>query len=178
MQSLDTEPSREATEQGKEARAAAIQAFALGLLETRKEAIEAIRALRYGGNEYFWINDMKPVMVMHPIKPELEGKDLSENKDPAGLRLFVEFVNVVKANGAGFVMYLWPKPGSDTPVPKVSYVEGFEPWGWIIGSGVYVDNVRTTIASRVARAGAGTAGGTAPACCPWSGGIWSGRSRC
>lgn len=116
--------------------------------EARKGAIAAVRALRYSGNEYFFITDMQPKMVMHPIKPDLEGKELSENKDPTGKKLFMEFVSVVKANGAGSVDYLWPKPGSEQPVLKVSYVKGFEPWGWIIGSGVYVDTVNATIASR------------------------------
>ena len=116
--------------------------------EAKQRALAAIKALRYSGSEYFWVNDMHPTMVMHPIKPELDGKDLTENKDPTGKHLFVEFVNTVKAGGAGFVSYLWAKPGSDQPVPKVSYVKGFAPWGWIVGSGVYVDNVRATIVER------------------------------
>jgi methyl-accepting chemotaxis protein len=124
--------------------------------EAKQRALAALRAMRYSGNEYFWVNDMTPKMIMHPIKPDLEGKDLSDNKDPNGLHLFVEFVNVVKAQGAGFVVYMWPKPGNDKPVQKVSYVKGFEPWGWIIGSGVYVDTVDTTIAKRVMNAGLGT----------------------
>ncbi len=112
-------------------------------------AMQAIRTLRYSGNEYFWINDMHPRMVMHPIKPEMDGSDLSQNKDPNGKRLFVEFVNTVKAGGAGFVNYYWPKPGSDEPVQKISYVKGFAPWGWVIGSGVYVDSVEATIRDRM-----------------------------
>jgi methyl-accepting chemotaxis protein len=124
--------------------------------EAQQRAQAAIRSMRYSGVEYFWINDMQPKMVMHPIRPELEGKDLSDNKDPTGQRLFVEFVHTVKAKGAGFVMYLWPKPGSDKPVQKVSYVKGFEPWGWIVGSGVYLDNVDTTISGRFVNAGLGT----------------------
>ncbi|MDL2358221.1 MAG: cache domain-containing protein, partial [Pseudomonadota bacterium] len=115
----------------------------------QKMALDALRSLRYSGNEYFWVNDMTPVMIMHPIKPELETKDLSQNKDPEGKFLFVEFVNVVKASGAGSVEYMWPKPGSDTPVRKVSYVKGYAPWGWVIGSGVYVDTVEATIRHRV-----------------------------
>ncbi|HWV64012.1 MAG TPA: methyl-accepting chemotaxis protein, partial [Oxalicibacterium sp.] len=99
--------------------------------------------------EYFWINDMHPTMVMHPISPALEGKDLTENKDPTGKHLFVEFVKVVKADGAGFVPYLWAKPGSTKPVPKISYVKGFAPWGWIIGSGIYLDTVQATILERL-----------------------------
>ncbi|MDP2256531.1 MAG: cache domain-containing protein, partial [Polaromonas sp.] len=111
--------------------------------------MQAIRGLRYSGTEYFWINDMQPRMLMHPINPALEGKDLSGNKDPTGKHLFVEFVTTVKASGAGFVPYMWAKPGNDQPVPKVSYVKGFAPWGWIIGSGVYVDTVEAAILSRL-----------------------------
>ncbi|MGZ3238168.1 MAG: methyl-accepting chemotaxis protein [Burkholderiaceae bacterium] len=109
--------------------------------DAKRAALEEIKILRYSGTEYFWINDMQPRMVMHPIKPELDGKDLAENKDPTGKHLFVDMVNTVKANGAGFVFYMWPKPGSDSPVEKVSYVKGFAPWGWVIGSGVYQDTV-------------------------------------
>ncbi|WP_343630142.1 methyl-accepting chemotaxis protein [Roseateles sp.] len=109
--------------------------------EARKQAAAEIGRIRYSGNEYIWINDMTPKMVMHPIKPELNDKDLSGNKDPNGLKLFVAFVDTVKAQGAGFVDYLWPKPGSSDPEPKRSYVSGFKPWGWVIGSGVYTDDV-------------------------------------
>ena len=116
--------------------------------QAKEQAMQAIRGLRYSGSEYFWINDMQPRMLMHPISPALENKDLSSNKDATGKQLFVAFVDTVKADGAGFVNYLWAKPGSDKPVPKVSYVKGFEPWGWIIGSGVYVDTVQATIMSR------------------------------
>ncbi|MDT0165674.1 methyl-accepting chemotaxis protein [Actinotalea sp. AC32] len=110
--------------------------------EAQAAAVEAVRGLRYAGEEYFWINDMTPTMVMHPVKPELDGTDLTENVDPDGKHLFVEFVEVVRADGAGFVDYQWPKPGAEAPQPKVSYVTGYEPWGWVIGSGVYVDDVR------------------------------------
>ncbi len=86
---------------------------------------------------------MQPKMIMHPIKPKINGTDLSDIKDPDGKLLFVAFVDMVKAEGAGNVPYLWPKPGSDAPVQKVSFVKGFEPWGWIIGSGIYVDDIDT-----------------------------------
>ena len=109
--------------------------------QAQQQAIAAVKALRYEGSEYFWINDMQPAMIMHPIKPELDGKNLSAMADPNGKKLFVEFVDEVKRNGAGFVAYYWPKPGADRPVPKISYVKGFAPWGWVIGSGIYVDDV-------------------------------------
>jgi methyl-accepting chemotaxis protein len=125
--------------------------------EAQQRAMEAMRPLRYSGNEYFWVNDMVPRMLMHPIRPELQGQDLSGNKDPSGKLLFVEFVNVVKRQGEGFISYLWPKPGSDKPVEKVSYVKGFAPWGWVIGSGVYTDTVQATFLQRLAQAGGITA---------------------
>jgi methyl-accepting chemotaxis protein len=109
--------------------------------EARAQAAAQIGKIRYSGAEYLWINDMGPRMVMHPIKPELNGKDLSGNKDPDGKALFVEFVQTVKAQGSGYVDYLWPKPGASQPEPKRSYVAGFAPWGWVIGSGVYIDDV-------------------------------------
>ncbi|MCP4994877.1 MAG: methyl-accepting chemotaxis protein [Gammaproteobacteria bacterium] len=106
-------------------------------------ALKTIEALRYDETNYFWINDMHHKMVMHPIKPKLNGKDLSDLKDPSGKKLFVAFVDTVKSQGAGHVLYLWPKPGSEDPQQKISYVKGFKPWGWIIGSGIYVDDIDT-----------------------------------
>ncbi|MBF0214377.1 MAG: cache domain-containing protein [Magnetococcales bacterium] len=117
--------------------------------EAQTAAREAIKRLRFGEKDYFWINDFKPAMVMHPFKPELDGKDLSGFKDPAGTHLFVEMVKVVQADGAGFVPYLWPRPGQDKPVAKLSFVKGFEPWGWIVGSGIYVDDVEAAIHKRI-----------------------------
>jgi methyl-accepting chemotaxis protein len=111
----------------------------------RKAAAARISKLRYGNGDYFWINDLGPRMIMHPLKPELNGQDLSDNKDPNGLRLFVEFANVVKKQGSGFVEYQWPKPGKDAPQPKLSFVTGFEPWGWVIGTGVYIDDLHAQL---------------------------------
>jgi methyl-accepting chemotaxis protein len=117
--------------------------------DAKRNAMETIKTMRYSGKEYFWINDMQPHMIMHPFKPELDGKDLSENKDPTGKKLFVEMVNTVKAKGDGFVFYMWSKPDSQDLGQKVSYVKGFAPWGWIIGSGVYLDSVQETFISRL-----------------------------
>ncbi len=111
--------------------------------QAQKSAIGVIKTLRYEGENYFWINDMHPNMVMHPFKPELDGKDLSNVADPAGKKLFVAFVDGVKKNGAGFVPYLWPKPNFAQPVSKISFVQGFAPWGWVVGSGIYLDDVET-----------------------------------
>jgi methyl-accepting chemotaxis protein len=110
--------------------------------EAQRMALAAVRGMRYDANEYFWINDMTPVMLMHPMKPELEGKELSGMKDPNGFAMFEAFTDMVRRNDKGFVGYQWPRPGADKPVDKISYVMGFKPWGWVIGSGVYVDDIR------------------------------------
>jgi methyl-accepting chemotaxis protein len=120
---------------------AASQKSDIAVADAQKRAMTRVAALRYGNNDYFWINDMQPRMVMHPMKPELNGSDLSANKDPNGKALFVDFVNVVRKDGAGFVPYEWPKPGFERPQPKLSYVVGFAPWNWVIGTGVYIDDL-------------------------------------
>lgn len=108
---------------------------------SKADALKMVKVLRYGKSGYFWINDFYPNMIMHPFAPALEGKSLRENKDPNGVYLFREFVKVCEENGEGFVFYSWPKPGFDKPQPKLSYVKAFKHWGWIIGSGVYIDDI-------------------------------------
>ncbi len=117
-------------------------------------ALAAIRAIRYGDDDYIWVQDHVPNVIMHPIRGDLEGKNVGEVKDPNGNFLFRNFVEVVKKNGSGFVPYLWPKPGFDKPVEKISFVRGFEPWGWIIGSGVYIDDVNAELLRNATQFGA------------------------
>ena len=120
--------------------------------EAQKQAMEVVRGLRYDGQEYFWINDQTPVMLMHPMNAKLEGQNLSGFKDPDGKALFNEMVAITRSQGAGQVDYRWPKPGATDPVPKISYVELFQPWGWIIGSGVYVDDVQVEFRAQAVKA--------------------------
>lgn len=115
--------------------------------DAKQMAKMTIKDMRYDQNDYFWINNTEPRMVMHPIKPEMDGTDISQNADPSGKRFFVEMVRVCQSQGAGFVDYYWPKPGSPKPVPKISYVKLFPEWGWIIGSGIYVDDVQAEMSS-------------------------------
>ena len=109
--------------------------------EAQALAKAAIAQMRYGKNDYFWINDMAANVVMHPIKPELDGKSGGAIRDPNGVAVFELFVKKVRDDKAGFVDYLWPKPGKDVPVEKISYVKGFEAWGWVVGSGLYTDDL-------------------------------------
>jgi methyl-accepting chemotaxis protein len=120
---------------------AAAQKGDIAVADAQKRALTRVAALRYGNNDYFWVNDMRPHMVMHSLKPEMNGNDLSTYKDPNGKLLFVDMVNIVRKDGAGFVPYEWPKPGFDRPQPKLSYVVGFAPWDWVIGTGVYIDDL-------------------------------------
>lgn len=114
--------------------------------EAKEKAKTIIKQLTYNTDDYFWINNTEPRMIMHPVKPELDGKMLDQNKDPNGIFIFNEMVSVTKANGSGFVNYMWPKPGYEKPQPKVSFVKLYKPWGWIVGSGIYVDDVEEHIA--------------------------------
>jgi len=109
--------------------------------EARTRALTAISKLRYDSSNYFWLNDYQAKMIMHPIKPALDGKDLANFTDPSGKKIFTEMVQMVKSNGEGFVPYQWPKPGAEKAVDKISFVKGFKPWQLIIGSGVYIDDV-------------------------------------
>ncbi|HOP64788.1 MAG TPA: cache domain-containing protein [Spirochaetota bacterium] len=118
----------------------------------KKTALEIIGSLRYEGAEYFWVNDSTlpyPKMIMHPIKPELDGKTMEgESYNVAmGIKknLFQAMAEICLRDNEGFVDYLWPRPGESKPVPKISYVKFFKEWNWIIGSGVYTDKVNEEI---------------------------------
>jgi methyl-accepting chemotaxis protein len=108
----------------------------------QQQALNTVRGLRYDQNDYFWINDLGPKMIMHPANPKLDGQDLSGIRDPDGFALFNEMVTLAKAQGAGIIDYRWPKPGASEPVEKTSYIQLFKPWGWVIGSGVYIDDMQ------------------------------------
>jgi methyl-accepting chemotaxis protein len=114
--------------------------------QAQAAALSTLKRMHYDGKEYFWVNDLLPRMIMHPAKPELDGKDLRQTADPDGRFPFVEFVKAAERNPDGdFVAYRWPKPGSDTPQPKVSFVKKFAPWGWVIGTGAYQTDIWAAI---------------------------------
>jgi methyl-accepting chemotaxis protein len=120
---------------------------AMPTADARKSAMDAIKTMRYEGNEYFWLKDNKGMMIMHPINPALDGKDLLGMKDKAGKLFFKEMVDKANSKGEGFVEYMWPKPGNPEPVPKISYVKLHKEWGWIVGSGIYIDDVEKEISA-------------------------------
>ncbi|MBC7004162.1 methyl-accepting chemotaxis protein [Photobacterium sp. BZF1] len=109
--------------------------------EAQQRAISALDAMRYGDNGYFMVYDMNSTMVHHPISPHLNGRDLSGLKDINGVLIVHEQVEAAK-QGGGFVTYHWQKAGPDeTPYPKIAYSLPFQPWGWVLNTGLYVDDV-------------------------------------
>ncbi len=127
-----------------------VQSGEISIEVAQKRAIKSIRELRYGPDDSscFWIINQKPEMIMHPYRTDLENHDLSGFTDPDGNHLFVEMVDIVEENDAGFVEYTWQwNDQSERLEKKVSYVMGFGPWNWIVGTGIYMIDVEETAAS-------------------------------
>ncbi len=122
--------------------------------EAQAAALAAMDHLRYEGSEYLWVHRLADsTMLAHPNR-KLIGTAVADMKDPDGLLVFQEFNRVVREQGKGFIYYLWPKPGQTEPVRKLSYVQGFAPWGWVIGSGIYIDDVGAVFRARAVSFGA------------------------
>lgn len=111
--------------------------------EARREALARLRDVRYGEDGYFLVINSKPEMVMHPIKPSMNGKDLSELADADGRHHYITFASAAQAPQGGFVNYVFPRPHV-TPVKavdKLGYVVRYAPWDWIIATGAYMDDI-------------------------------------
>ncbi len=118
--------------------------------QAQKEAAFIISDMKYGEDfkDYFWITDTTPNMIMHPYRPQMNGMNLANYSDAGGKKFFIEIVEIVKKEKHGFIDYKWQwKDDSLIVVPKLSYVKGYEPWGWIIGTGIYVEDVKKEISS-------------------------------
>ncbi len=118
--------------------------------EAQARAIREIEVMRYGQGlkDYFWINDMSGFMIRHPYRKDLVGQNIINMVDSSGKYYMREFLSVVKTSGKGFVDYLWQ--WQDDPsriVPKLSHVRGFKPWGWIIGTGMYLQDMSAKMAA-------------------------------
>ena len=116
--------------------------------QAQKQVVEQIKNMHYGpeSKDYFWINDTTPRMIFHPYRNDLNGKDLSNYTDLDGKKVFIEIVKAVSETGSGFVSYKWQEnDNSSLIIPKISYVKEFAPWGWIIGTGIYVEDIETEI---------------------------------
>jgi signal transduction histidine kinase/CheY-like chemotaxis protein len=112
--------------------------------ESQERLVERVRGMRYGDDlkDYFWILDMDYIMIMHPYLPETEGSSMKDYKDPNGNTPFFAMVELVRQNKSGYVEYLWQLRDIEEDIQKkISYVELFEPWHWIIGTGVYYSDI-------------------------------------
>ncbi|SBS32299.1 Methyl-accepting chemotaxis protein 4 [Marinomonas aquimarina] len=118
------------------------QAPIIGEAQAKEQALNALAALRYGEGGYFWVNDYQHTLLMHPLKPQLNGKDVTNTKDASGNYHWQAMVSTVKAKGEGYVEYTYKGPQVDTPEDKVSYVKGLNDWGWVVGSGVFFTDVQ------------------------------------
>ncbi|HYI69771.1 MAG TPA: bacteriohemerythrin [Skermanella sp.] len=107
----------------------------------KRAALEAISILRYDGNNYFWVNSLDGILLQHPNLPARIGKSVLDLRDADGMAMFAEFCEVARTEGGGFVHYNWLKPGASVASPKISYVTRIPGWDWVIGTGIYVDDV-------------------------------------
>ncbi|MBI4797848.1 MAG: cache domain-containing protein [Desulfarculus sp.] len=131
-----------------------VESGALGLAEAQARARARVREFRYGpGNkDYFWVIGLDLRTVAHPYRPDHEGQDQSGLTDVKGKRFMVEAVELAKTQGEGFFSYHWQWQDDPTRVEeKLSYAKLFEPWGWVVGSGVYLGDVHQEIAQLTRR---------------------------
>ncbi|HYH38657.1 MAG TPA: cache domain-containing protein [Azospirillum sp.] len=126
------------------------QKGALPVEEAKKAALEAIATLRYEGNNYFWVNDLNGVLLMHPTAlKDRVGQSVMDVRDPTGFSIFQGFIDVARRDGAGFFPYSWPKAKGEAPSPKISYVKRIAGWDWVVGTGIYVDDVDAVFRQKV-----------------------------
>jgi methyl-accepting chemotaxis protein len=111
----------------------------------QKQALETIRNLRYGKNGYYWINDFNNFMISHP-DPRLQGSDQSGLKDPNGIYILQEITKVAREHGEGFIAYQWKTPNNEKLQPKLSYGKAIKKWGWIVGTGLYINDIDEIVA--------------------------------
>jgi methyl-accepting chemotaxis protein len=117
--------------------------------DPKEQARKILSAVRYGpdNQDYIFVVNTDHITMVHP-KPEIIGQNMAEVKDPNGKKLFTDMVSLAKEKGQGFVTYMWPKVGSDQPVPKITYVKLYEPWGWVLGTGVFLDEKNKKLLAR------------------------------
>lgn len=116
--------------------------------QAREMALSVLNDIRMSDREYYWLTDDRSQMIMHPYEPRLLGTDVSDLRDGRGWPLIAEFEAIIAEHGEGYASYLWPRPGSTEPVRKIAFVKGFRPWGWIVGSAIFVDDVKAVFWSR------------------------------
>ena len=125
--------------------------------EAQRIARRSLTAIRFDGTEYFYVYDTAGIVVAHGAKPELVGKNLWDFKDPKG-RPVIQLLFGPDRKAGRFIDFDWPKAGHDQPVPKLGYARVASDWGWLFGTGVYIDNVDAAFQAEIRRAGAAALG--------------------
>ncbi|MCP4666351.1 MAG: hypothetical protein GY849_08280 [Deltaproteobacteria bacterium] len=133
--------------------------------EKQEKAKKYVHSFRYGPDkkDYFWINDLQGIMILEPYLPDMEGEEVIEYVDPSGLMIFKEFIGICRGQGEGFLSHLWPKYGQKKlHSPRLGLVRVFKPWGWVIGTGFYLELIETLNVPQES----GTVGDREPATAP------------
>jgi methyl-accepting chemotaxis protein len=133
--------------------AALAKSGAMNMADAQKQALDRIKEMRYGTDGYIGVYSPGEVILMHPIKPELIGRKMTDFKDAAGNRVFVDIINSAKQPGGGFSSYIWPRVGAAESVPKTAYSVLYQPWGWTLSTGIYVDDIDTAFMRSLYQAG-------------------------
>ncbi|MDX2321844.1 MAG: diguanylate cyclase [Moritella sp.] len=116
----------------------------LTTIEAQQMAMRTLEAATYGEDGYFWINDSQGKILIQPYMPNLVGLNMTNWADSSGKYIFQEFDRVAK-NGGGWVSYTWPKLNTSEEYPKISYVAHYTDWDWLVGTGIYLDDMKTNI---------------------------------
>jgi methyl-accepting chemotaxis protein len=122
-----------------------VETHQLSLAEAQRRAADILRSLRYAKEGYFWVNGLDHTLIVHPFRLALEGKSMFNFQDKEGVYVYREFVTTAQSpQGSGFLVYYRARPGfenSEEQLPKLSYVKRVESWGWVVGTGIYVDDI-------------------------------------
>jgi len=121
----------------------------IGEEEAKRQALEALRALRYGGNNAFIITAYDYRTLLHPLRPELNGRDMGQVKDPNGIYFVRDQVDMARRNGGGFTSYSFPRSKDGPPIPKIGYAQDFAPWGWVVLSAEFIDDIDIAFREKV-----------------------------
>lgn len=114
--------------------------------QNKQQAKEILKAMRFESDGYFFAYDSQGVNTLHAIKPELEGKNLMGMKDENGVGVISGLIDASK-NGDGFLYFSWHKPTIDAQAPKLGYAEYLKKWDWVLGTGIYIDDIDLQVAA-------------------------------
>ncbi|CAM2966236.1 methyl-accepting chemotaxis protein [Shewanella amazonensis] len=117
------------------------QSGELSEADAKAKALSALDNLRYSGKEYYFTIDRQGMMIQHPFAKKLVDTNVLGMADPNGVKLFAEMIRLTQNSDSALVNYMWNQPDADAPSPKMSVVKRFSEWGWIVGTGIYVDDI-------------------------------------